>query len=102
MSNQPIGPLGAKFPVTVILAATPVVLKYIEKDLQRIFKTIPEAQAPTNSEEPRDKHLKARFPDVYHEKFHMECFNFYQQCEDYFITVEARGANQIFFAMSFF
>ncbi len=31
----------------------------------------------------------------------MKCYNFYQQCEDYFATARATEPNQILFATSF-
>ncbi len=45
--------------------------------------------------------FKARTPDVYRGRLHMECYNFCQQCEDHFATCEATGLNQILFAVSF-
>ena len=102
MSDQLARPSGANFSVVVVSATIFPVLKYTEKDLQRIFKTVLEAQVPTIAEEPWDKLLKARSPDVYQEKSHIEYYNFCQQCEDYFATARARGANQIPFAASFF
>ena len=44
--------------------AEPLVTKYTEKDLQRIRRTVLEAQAPP-FDDPRKKLLKARLPDVY-------------------------------------
>ena len=34
-------------------------------------------------------------------KSHMECYNFYQKCKNYFAIAGARRANQIPFATSF-
>ena len=42
----------------------PPVAKYIEEDLQQILKAVLEAQVPA-SNEPLEKLLKARSPDVY-------------------------------------
>ena len=66
--------------------------KYSEDDLQRILKTLLEARVPALApvlalapalalvpivaEAPREK-LKARSPDVYRGKSHMDCYNFY-------------------------
>ena len=97
LSNQPTGLSGPKPPVTNALAATSV-LKYSEDDLQRILKVVLEAKAPVPApvpfsapvpapapalvlapivtEAPRKK-LKARSLDVYREKSHMDCYNFY-------------------------
>ena len=105
-SEQPVGPSGAKPPVTVIPATN--VPKYSKDDLQRIFKTVLEARAPAPtstpapvvSEVPQDK-LKARSLNIYCEKSHMDCYNFCQQCEDYFATAGAIGPTRILFAASF-
>ena len=56
-------------------AAEISIAKYIEEDLQRILKMVLEAQAPP-FDGPREKSLKARLPDVYHDRFHMEYYNF--------------------------
>ena len=52
------------------------------------------------AEAPRKK-LWAHSLDVYYEKSHMDCYNFCQQCDDYFATVEAIGPTRILFAASF-
>ena len=104
-SKQSAEPSGSKPPVTVISATD--VPKSSEHDLQRIFKTVLKAQAPAPapalafaiSKVPRDK-LKACSPDVYCGKFHMDCYKFCQQCEDYFATAEDLGPTQILFATS--
>ena len=77
-----------------------LVAKYTEEDLQRIFRTILEARAPS-SDGVCEKPLKAKSPDVYRGKSHMECYNFCQQCEDHFATAGAKGPNRIPFAASF-
>ena len=86
------------------LAATSIP-KYSKDDLQRILKTVLETQAPAPtpaiSETPKEK-LKVRSPDVYCKKSHMDCYNFCQQCEDYFAIAGATGPIQILFAASFF
>ena len=105
-SEQPDGPSGAK--PLVIVVPTIDVPKYSKDDLQRIYKTILEAQAPAPipalafvvSEVPRDK-LKARSLNIYCEKSHMDYYNFCQQCEDYFTTAGATGPTRIPFAVSF-
>ena len=78
----------------------PPITKYIKENLQKIFKTVLEAQAPP-FDRPREKLLKARLFDVYCDKFHMEYYNFCQQCEDHFATIKAKGPNYILFAASF-
>ena len=112
--NQPAGPSRTKPPVTDALIVTTNVPKYSEDNLQRIFKAVLEAQAPVSAPAPAptpaliliiskalQEKLKARSPDVYCGKSHMDCHNFYQQCENYFATVGATGPTRIPFAASF-
>ena len=73
-SSPPPESIHDKAPVN--LPAEPPVAKYTEEDLQRIFKTVLKAQFPP-SYGPREKPLKARLSDVYRDKSHMECYNFY-------------------------
>ena len=81
-------------------AVEPLVSKYTEEDLQRILRTVLETRAlPFDG--PRKKPLKARLPDVYRGKSHMECYNFCQQYEDHFATAGAKGPNRIMFAAFF-
>lgn len=58
---------------------------YTEADLQRLLRICMAAKGPSN-DEPRESPLKARFPDRYSGKSHMDCFHFCQQCEDHFET----------------
>ena len=119
--DQPAGP-STKSPIANAFAAANSIPKYSEDDLQRILRTVLEARipapapvlapapvpvhapapapAPIVAEAPRKK-LKARSPDVYRGKSHMDCYNFCQQCEDYFATAGATGPTRIPFAASF-
>ena len=54
-----------------------------------------------NQAEPREKPLKARNPDLYFGKSHIDCYNFCQQCEDHFATARATGSNRVPFAATF-
>ena len=63
------------------------VIRYSEDDLQRILKTvldfrpiapIPASAAAPHYERPRERSLKAWFPDIYWGKTHLECYNFFQ------------------------
>ena len=88
--KTPVNPPAVRLPIA----------KYIEKNLQKILITVFEAQVlPFDSS--REKSLKARSPDVYCGKSHMECYNFCQQYEDQFATARAKGPNHILFAASF-
>ena len=84
----------------VNLPARPPIAKYTEEDLQRILRTVLEVLAPS-SDGPREKPLKARSPDVYRGKSHIEYYNFCQQCKDHFATAGAKSSNRILFAASF-
>ena len=102
ISKKPNRPLRPKS------SADTSVPKYSEDNFQRIFKAVLEAQAPAPTPAPAfiisevpQKKLKARSSDVYCGKFHMNCYNFCQQCEDYFATARATGPIRIFFAVSF-
>ena len=88
-----------KTPVNLPAVKLPVT-KYTEEDLQKIFRTVFETQAPS-SDGSREKPLKARSPDVCCSKSHKECYNFSQQCEDHFAAAKAKGPNRISFAASF-
>lgn len=46
--------------------------------------------------------LKAKSSDIYCGRLYIKCYNFCQQCENYFVTIEATEPNQIPFATSFF
>ena len=49
----------------------------------------------------RERPLKAKVPDVYYRKLHIDCYYFYQQYEDNFETSWATGTKQTPFAASF-
>ena len=51
--------------------------------------------------EPRKRPLKARFPETYSGKSHIDCYHFCQQCEDHFETSSATKMNYTPFAVSF-
>ena len=45
--------------------------------------------------------LKAWFPNLYYGNSHLDCYCFYQQCEDHFDTAGASGPNRIPFTILF-
>lgn len=51
--------------------------------------------------EPCERLLKARFPELYFDNSHTDCYNFCQQYEDYFETARATGINRVSFTASF-
>ena len=52
--------------------------------------------------EPRKRLLKARTPEIYWGKSHMDCYHFCQQYEDHFEISGATGMNRTPFAATFF
>ena len=106
-------PTPAVAPVVAPLAASgpadSSVVRYSEDDFQRILRIVldsrPLAPVPTPAalhyEGPCERLLKARFPDIYWGKTHLECYNFFQQCEDHFATAGATGSNQVPFVTTF-
>ena len=58
-------------------------------------------QGPSQLPEERERPLKAKVPDVYYGKLHMDCYHFCQQCEDHFETSWVTGTNQTSFVASF-
>ena len=77
----------------------PSITKYTEKNLQKILKIVLKTQALFDGS--YEKLLKARLADMYYGKFYIECYNFYQQYEDYFAIARAESSNYIFFTISF-
>ena len=108
--KQLVGLSRTNLPIFVIPAITTDVPKYLKDDMQRILKLVLEVQttapasasalAPATFAEPWKK-LKAYSMDIYCGKSYINCYNFCQQCEDYFATARATGSIQIPFATSF-
>ena len=87
-------------PETITL---PLVL-YPPKDLftkfMKVFIEMTQAQVQALAK-PQKHPFKARAPKIYSGKSHMNCYNFCQQCEDYFETSGVTGINCISFAATF-
>lgn len=82
--------------------------KYTRDDLQRILKTVLEAQPLTARgkdqkifEDPLKWALKPKAPDGYKSKSYINCYNFIQKCKDYFAMFESQNCNQVSFAIMF-
>ena len=58
-------------------------------------------QGPRQPLAERKQFLKAKVPEIYYGKSHMDCYQFCQQYEDHFDTVGATGNNQTLFAAFF-
>ena len=87
-------------------------VRYSEDDLQLIVKTVldfrPSALVPApvvvsapHYKGSRERPLKAWFPDIFRGKTHLECYNFFQQCKDHFVTVGGTRPNRVPFAATF-
>ena len=88
------------------------VVRYLEDNLQRILKTILDFRSLTPVPAPVitaalhykglcERPLKAWFPNIYWDKTHLECYNFFQQCKDHFAIAGATGPNRVLFAAIF-
>ena len=84
--------------------STPPFVPLISEDLftkfMKVFMETTQAQAQALTE-PRERLLKAKTPETYSGKSHMDCYYFCQQCEDYFETLDATGMNCTLFAATF-
>ena len=107
-------PTPAVAPIVAPLAASgpadSSVIRYSEDDFQRILRIVLDSRpfasvlapaAAPHYEGPRERPLKAWFPDIYWSKTHLECYNFFQQCEDHFATAGTTGSNRVPFAATF-
>ncbi len=92
----PEAPLGPPQAPSLPIPQDPGAHRYSQQDLDRIIQTF----LYTSKGGSRDK-LKAKTPNVYRGRSHMECYNFCQQCEDHFATCGATGPNRIPFAVFF-
>ena len=83
-------------------------VKYLEANLQRIFRTVLETTPPAPALQPRvfpdgpcERPLKPRFPELYCGKTHIECYNFIQLYKDHFTTIKAKEPNRVPFVVTF-
>ena len=85
-------------------------VRYSEDDFQRILKTVLDPRsrasiwAPVVTAAPHykglyERSLKAWFPDICWDKTHLEYYNFFQQCKDYFANAGAMGPNLVLFRL---
>ena len=80
----------------------PLILSSAEDLFTKFMKVFIETTQAQALAEPQERTLKARTPEIYWGKSHMECYHFCQQCEDHFETLGATGINRTLFAASFF
>ena len=80
------------------LSFVPPTSKDLFTKFMKVFIEMTQAQ---DHLEPQKCPLKAKTPEIYFGKSHMDCYYFCQQCEDYFKTSSATGMNHISFAVTF-
>ena len=87
-------------------------VRYSKDDLQQILRTVldfkpltpfpaPVVAVVLHYESPRERPLKARFPDIHRGKVHLECYNFFQKCKDHFTSAGSIGSNRVPFGAIF-
>ena len=83
-------------------ASTPTLVPSPTEDLftkfMKVFMETIQAQVLA---EPRERPLKAKTPETYWSKSHMECYHFCQQYEDHFEISGTTGMNYTPFVASF-
>ena len=99
--NPTLGPklVSALIPA-LIPAPTPLSSNELFKQFMRAY--LESNQGPNRPPAERERSFKAKVPDMYYGKLHMDCYHFCQQCKDYFETAEVTGANRTPFAAFFF
>ena len=80
---------------------TPAPLSFNELFKQFMRAYLKSNQGPRQPPAERERSLKAKVPEVYYGKSHMDCYHFCQQCKDHFETAGATGNNRTPFAASF-
>ena len=58
-------------------------------------------QGPRQPLAERKQSFKAKVPELYYDKLHMDYYHFYQQCKDYFETAWVGETNRTLFAAFF-
>ena len=81
------------------LAPAPAPTDELFKKFMKAYLELNQGLKPPPAE--RERLFKAKVPEVYYGKSHMDCYHFCQQCEDHFETAGATGTNRTPFAASF-
>lgn len=88
--------------------STPLQLtKYTKDELYQIFKTILKMRILIPYKDQKDlkefleQALKSRTPDFYKGKYHIDYYEFIQQCKDYFAIFGSKNCNRDFFTITF-
>ena len=84
------------------LAESTLALKYSETDLMRILKIFSKTKGQEpKAEAPCKQPLKTKVPDIYFRKLYINCYYFFQQCEEHFETTGTIKLNRTLFAATF-
>ena len=95
--------VGSNEAPTSLEAQTPTLIPLTSKNLfTKFMKVFMETTQARDQLEPRECSFKARTPETYSGKSHIDCYHFCQQCKDYFETSGTTGMNRTFFAATFF
>ncbi len=86
---------------TLITASASAVSSTNNELFKQFMQAYVAAQPQRQDTGPRERPLKACFPEMYSGNLHRECYKFRQQCEDHFDTARAIWPNRIPFAASF-
>ena len=87
---------------TPLEASTLPLIPLTSEDLfTKFMKVFIEMTQARDQLEPRERPLKAKTPETYSGKSHIDYYHFCQQCEDYFETSGATGMNCTPFATTF-
>ena len=85
-------------------ALTPPLVPSTKDFFMKFMKVFVESTQTRNQKqaEPWKWSFKARSPEIYLKKSHMDCYHFCQQCKNYFETLDATKMNCTPFPASFF
>lgn len=77
--------------------------KYFKQDLYWILKVALKGKTSISKifNQPQKKYLKARVPNVYRCKSHIDCYYFILQCKNQFTIPRAKSFNQVLFITNF-
>ena len=88
--------------ITTLILASALALASTNELFKKFMKAYLESnQRLKQSSAEYEQPLKAKVPEVYHNKLHMDCYHFCPQCKDHFETIGATGTNRTSFTAFF-